>query len=104
MSIFEDLSTPGWGILIKSLRDAKLASISNRNALAKTTQSSRRAFRPDMFAILAPQVRWRGVQTLLHSRPNITLAIGPEIGNVPQLSPSSGESDSIARHQARGLD
>jgi hypothetical protein len=37
MSIFEDLSTPGWAILIKSLRDVKMASISNRNALAKAT-------------------------------------------------------------------
>jgi hypothetical protein len=35
MEIFQAPSTPQWANLAKSLRDAKMASISTRNALAK---------------------------------------------------------------------
>jgi hypothetical protein len=35
MSIFQDFLTRKWAILAKSLRDAGMASISNRNGLGK---------------------------------------------------------------------
>ena len=34
MSIFQGISTPGWAILAKSLRDVQMASISNQRSLA----------------------------------------------------------------------
>jgi hypothetical protein len=37
MSIFQAFSTPQWAISVKSLRDVKMASISNGNALAEAT-------------------------------------------------------------------
>jgi hypothetical protein len=37
MSIFQDFSTLQWAKSIKSLQDVKMASLSNRNALAKAT-------------------------------------------------------------------
>jgi len=46
MSIFEDLSTPGWAILAKFLRDAGMASISNRTALAGATSPCGAHFGP----------------------------------------------------------
>jgi hypothetical protein len=57
MQIFQGRSTPqsaGW---IKSLQDAKMASISNGNALAMAARPLLRAFPSDLFAILAPQGR-----------------------------------------------
>jgi hypothetical protein len=46
MKIFQDFSTPGWAILVKSRRDAGMASISNRKPLAKTTGLRRASFGP----------------------------------------------------------
>jgi hypothetical protein len=37
MSIFQDFLTLCWAILIKSLRDAGMASISNRSGLGRAT-------------------------------------------------------------------
>jgi hypothetical protein len=37
MSIFQDFSTQGWAIFVKSRRDAGMASISNQNDLGKAT-------------------------------------------------------------------
>jgi hypothetical protein len=46
------------GPLVQILQDDKMASISNRNALAMAEQPSLRAFPSDLFAILTPQGRW----------------------------------------------
>ncbi|ALJ14959.1 hypothetical protein LH19_18975 [Sphingopyxis macrogoltabida] len=44
MSIFRDFSTKQWAILIKSLRDAQMASISTRKPLGKATSLSCASF------------------------------------------------------------
>ena len=46
MSIFQALSTPQRAILVKSLRDVQMASISNRKALAKATSLRGAPFGP----------------------------------------------------------
>src|SRR3546814_6818539 len=46
MSIFPDFSTKQWAILIKSLRDAQIASISDRKVLGKATSLPGAPFGP----------------------------------------------------------
>ncbi len=46
MSIFQTTPTPRWAILVKSLRDVQMASISNRKALAKATSLRGASFGP----------------------------------------------------------
>ncbi|ALJ11771.1 hypothetical protein LH19_02720 [Sphingopyxis macrogoltabida] len=46
MSIFQDFSTKQWAILIKSLRDVQMASISARKPLGKATSLPGASFGP----------------------------------------------------------
>jgi hypothetical protein len=46
MSIFPDFSTKQWAILIKSLRDAQMVSISGRKPLGKATSLPGASFAP----------------------------------------------------------
>jgi hypothetical protein len=46
MSIFQAFSTKQWAILIKSLRDAQMASISVRKPLGKATSLPGASFSP----------------------------------------------------------
>src|SRR3546814_16721167 len=56
MSIFQALSTPGWAFLVKSAGRQNGFHLEPKCA-CKGVQPSRRAFPPDMFAILAPRTR-----------------------------------------------
>jgi hypothetical protein len=57
MSIFDDISTLGWAILAKSLRDVQMASISGQNTLGKATSLPGAHFGP----ICSPFGRLEGV-------------------------------------------
>jgi len=57
MSIFQGFLTQQWAILGKSLRDGRMASISNGNSLGKATSLPGGNFRP----ICSPFCRLDGV-------------------------------------------
>ncbi|WP_145923522.1 hypothetical protein [Sphingopyxis macrogoltabida] len=58
MSIFQGFSTKQWAILIKSLRDAQMASISARKPLGKAASLPSASFGP----ICSPFGRLDGVE------------------------------------------